>query len=160
MSWVDDLLGKTIMQDDTILPDRKILRFLQGDGAAVVVADNTTEQSTDVTISGGVASTISVNQSPTVGDSGAKYNNDGASGDLTVNLPDSPPVGTTFHGRVTAAHYLIFKANTGQFIRDDSAIGASAGSMRSSYIGATISIEAIKSTLWLVTISRGPWDLA
>jgi hypothetical protein len=53
-----DLLGKTITYAGvTTLPDRKILNFIGGDGAALSVADNPATGATDVTI-GGAGGTI------------------------------------------------------------------------------------------------------
>ncbi len=51
MGWLDDLLGKTIQQNATILPDRKLLNFLTG----FTVTDNPQNGSTDVAVSGGGA---------------------------------------------------------------------------------------------------------
>lgn len=164
MGWIDDLLGKTIMRGATVLPDRKILRFLNSDATVQVVDTPGTGDglgSTDVTISAaGAANNAATSQSPTVADSGTRYYNTTAVGALTINLPAAPPVGTVFHGRVGAAFNLIFQANTGQTIRDDNTVGASAGSIRSAYVGAAITIEALSATVWMVTVSRGPWDLA
>ncbi len=50
MSWLSDLLGKTIKTISETFPDRKILTFK---GAGVTVVDNPETGSTDVTISGG-----------------------------------------------------------------------------------------------------------
>jgi hypothetical protein len=50
MSWLDDLLGKTIMANGVIVPDRKLLNFRSG--VDVEIADNPVLQSTDVFIYG------------------------------------------------------------------------------------------------------------
>lgn len=50
MGFLDDLLGKTILRDGVVLPDRKKLNFIQGTGSAVTVADNPGTGATDVTI--------------------------------------------------------------------------------------------------------------
>lgn len=50
MGWIDDLLGKTVLRNGVVLPDRKKLNFIQGTGSAVTVADNPGTGATDVTI--------------------------------------------------------------------------------------------------------------
>ncbi len=50
MGWMDDLLGKTIQQNGSVFPDRKLLNFL---GSSVSITDNPQTQSTDVLITGG-----------------------------------------------------------------------------------------------------------
>ncbi len=50
MSWLDDLLGKTILRNSVVLPDRKKLNFIEGTHAALTVADNPGTGATDVTI--------------------------------------------------------------------------------------------------------------
>ncbi len=55
MSWLDDLLGKTIQKNGTALPDRKVMNFIEGDsGVAITVTDNPGTGATDVEFSGGV----------------------------------------------------------------------------------------------------------
>lgn len=49
MGWMDDLLGKNILQAGTLLPDRKKLNFL----GTVSITDNPQTESTDVNIVGG-----------------------------------------------------------------------------------------------------------
>jgi hypothetical protein len=48
MSWLSDLLGKTVKTEAETLPDRKVIRFMD----PATVEDNPTEGSTDVTIFG------------------------------------------------------------------------------------------------------------
>ncbi len=50
MTWLDDLLGKTVMSNGTPLPDRKLLNFRTG--ADVQVADNPALEATDVFVYG------------------------------------------------------------------------------------------------------------
>ncbi len=50
MSWLDDLLGKTILQNDEPLPDRKKLNFRSGPD--LEIADNPRLESTDVSLQG------------------------------------------------------------------------------------------------------------
>lgn len=139
------------------LPQRKNLNFIQGNGATVTVADNTSLGSTDVTIqSGAPASVVVVDQSPGVNDNGTRYNNHGASGDIVINLPAAPATGYTLSARVSDAHYIKFKANTGQTIRMDALISASAGYVRSTYVGAYLTVEWL-GTLWFVTALGGTW---
>lgn len=49
MGWMDDLLGKNILQAGSLFPDRKKLNFL----GTVTITDNPATESTDVTIVGG-----------------------------------------------------------------------------------------------------------
>lgn len=51
MGWMDDLLGKNILQAGTLLPDRKKLNFT----GTVSITDNPQTESTDVNIIGGGA---------------------------------------------------------------------------------------------------------
>lgn len=157
MSWLDDLLGKVIMLGGSELPQRKNLNFIQGASATVSVVDNTSLGSTDVTIDGGAAAaTVVVNQSPGASANGTRYNNHGASGDIVINLPAAPATGYTLSARVSDAHYIKFKANTGQTIRMDSMISASAGYVRSTYVGAYLTVEWL-GTLWFVSALGGTW---
>jgi hypothetical protein len=48
MSWLSDLLGKTVKTEAETLPDRKVIRFI----GPVTVEDNPSEGSTDVTLLG------------------------------------------------------------------------------------------------------------
>jgi hypothetical protein len=168
MSWLDDLLGKQIRNGDTILPDRKILRFIPS-SATISIEDNPSTVdgegnvlgSTDVTLDGaGPALSIVTDQVPTLAESGTRYYNPDASGAITISLPANPVIGTSFHGRVLAAFALIFDANVGQRIRYGADLGASSGNIQSSFVGATISLEAVSASLWIVTVSSGPWDLS
>lgn len=164
MSWLDDLLGKVIMLGDTRLPDRKILRFVQGNGVTVTAEDNSSTQdglgSTDITIDGGsVAETVTVNQSPAVTDSDKTYNNVGAGGEVIINLPSSPTVGTRFHAIIADAQYMRFKANTGQTIQVDSLTTASAGYTRCKTKGSKATVEAVSNTRWQIHSFNGPWDV-
>lgn len=164
MSWLDDLLGKVIMLGDTVLPDRKVLRFIQGNGVTVTAADNSSTQdglgSTDITINGGtVAETVTVDQSPSVGDTDKTYNNVGASGEVVINLPTMPTVGTRFHALVADAHYIRFKANTGQTIQVDQLTTAVAGYTRCGTKGSKATIEAVSNTRWQIHSFNGPWDV-
>lgn len=164
MSWIEDLLGKIVMLGSTVLPDRKRLRFVQGNGVTITIADNPSTAgglgSTDVTITGGApAATVTVDQSPAITDSGKTYNNVGASGMVTINLPASPTVGTRFRVLVADAQYMKFKANTAQTITYDSLTSASAGYVRSNYKGASMTVEAVSNTRWMCYSDRGPWDV-
>lgn len=158
MSWLDDLLGKTIALGGVVVADRKILNFIQANGITVTIADNPGLGSTDITLTGGSpAQTVIVDQSPAVSLSGTKYNNVGASGAIAINLPATPTVGTVFHARVADAQYIKFVANTGQTIQMDAIVSAVAGYVRSNYSGACMSIEAVSTTRWLCTLIQGPW---
>lgn len=164
MSWLDDLLGKVIMLGNTVLPDRKILRFIQGNGVTIVATDNSSTQdglgSTDITITGGaVAQTVTVDQSPTVNDTDKSFNNVGASGEVIINLPTTPTVGTRFHALVADAQYMRFKANTGQTIQVDQLTSAVAGYTRCKTKGSKATIEAVSSTRWQIHSFNGPWDV-
>lgn len=162
MSWLDDLLGKKIMHDAEILPDRKILRFVTGVGGRVTVVDNSDTEdglgSTDVTIDASPAETVTGNQTPGVEDDGTRYNNTGASTDLFILLPADPVVGTAFYLRVVEAHYMRFQANTGQVIQMDAILSASAGYVRSNYVGASIAIEYVGANKWFCSQIQGPWS--
>ncbi len=163
MSWIDDLTGKTIMLDGVELPQRKILQFLQGDGAGITIVDNPATSdglgSTDILIAGTAAESVIVDQAPTTGDSGTAYNNVGAAGPINVLLPASPvPVGTKFYLRVADAQYMRFTANTGQTIQMDAIVSASAGYIRSNYVGGSIAVEAVSSSRWFATGIQGSWS--
>lgn len=47
-TWLDDLLGKTILENGSPLPDRKLLNFI----GSLTIADNQSTLSTDITFSG------------------------------------------------------------------------------------------------------------
>jgi hypothetical protein len=49
-SWLDDLLGKTVLLNGSALPDRKLLNFIQGVGVGLTIVDNPATLSTDVTL--------------------------------------------------------------------------------------------------------------
>jgi hypothetical protein len=157
MSLLDDLLGKHIRNNGgALVPDRKTINII-----GATVTDNTATGETDLTIlNGGPAPvTALVDQAPTVGLSGTVYNNVGASGQVVINLPASPTVGTRFSVRVADTQYMKFLANTGQTIQLDSGVSAAAGFIRSNYSGASITVEAVSATRWFAHSDRGPWDI-
>jgi len=50
MGWLDDLLGKQIKTNETLVPMRKNLNFVDSDSAAFIVEDNDQTGATDVTV--------------------------------------------------------------------------------------------------------------
>ncbi len=160
MSWLDDLLGKVIMLGGTELPQRKNLNFLPGDNASITIEDNPSLGTTDVTIgAGSPGESVTVDQAPTMADNGKSFNNVGAGGMVTINLPANPSVGFRIHALVADAQYIKLKANTSQTITYDALTSALAGYVRSNYKGAKMTIEAVSTTRWMCHSDRGPWDV-
>ncbi len=110
---------------------------------------------------GGRAPTLTAigDQTPHTSMTGVIYNNITSAADITINLPASPPVGTSFSVRVGAAHYMKFLANTGQTILLDVSSSASAGFIRSNAVGSCMTIEAISSTVWICHSGAGSWTV-
>ena len=104
------------------------------------------------------AVTTTTDQSPSDSDSGTKYNNTGAGGEVKINLPSSPTIGTRYSLCVVAAQYMRLVANTGQTIQLDAMVSAVAGYMRSNYSGASATVEYVGSNQWFCYSIQGPWN--
>lgn len=165
MSWLDALLGKNIWRNDTALPDRKILRFIQGAGATVTVADNTSTDdglgSTDVTIDAGslpVSPVIDVDM--TADDNGTRYFIGDVEG-ITINLPPSADisVGYTASIRTQGIGTAKFQADgTDQISEQDGALSTlgqlqttKAGHVTVEWNGATWQVTAEGGIGWTLT---------
>jgi len=99
---------------------------------------------------------VSTGESPTIFDSGKNYIANG--GDVTVNLPTSPPIGTKFSGEVVTANYLKFQAGGSNVIYYGGSAGASGGYLRSNVIGSLTELRW-NGTYWFVTrVDVGTWS--
>lgn len=157
-SWIDDLLGKTIALAGTLLPNRKIANFIPGSGVSLTITDNTTLGATDIVINmGGVTASVTVDQNLTNADAGKSINNVGAGGEVKLNLPLNPTIGTSFEAIVADAQFMRFVANTGQTIQFDALTSASAGYIRSNYKGGSVRVKALSSTRWQAVQPVGLW---
>ncbi len=166
MSLLDDLLGKRLMLDDTILPDRKIMRIVRGPGSTITAEDNPATDdglgSTDVTIdAGGRVVTLSANASPVSDDNGTRYYNDDATGDITINLPDGVDVDRGFYlsFRQTGGHYLKVQAGAADAIMVEGVDMGAASYVRSTVNGACLTIEWTDAGYWLVTEQHATWKI-
>jgi len=92
-------------------------------------------------------------------DSGVVFNNTGASGSVAITAPTTPTVGEHHCLTVDAAQNFQFTAGTGQTISLGGAVGASAGNIQSSQVGAIVCLYADSTTSWIAQNMTGQWTL-
>lgn len=163
----------------TTSPDRKLdvldasnpqLRLTYTDGS--VYTDFQTDSSgnltitptgTKVTIAKPVLTTVLVSAkttttSPTSTDSGTLYTNEGATSEVTFNLPTAV-AGLAYTFYVQDTDGLKIVANTGDTIRIGGVVSASAGYAESLVVGSSLTLTAINATEWVATSFIGSWSL-
>lgn len=82
-----------------------------------------------------------------------------ATAEVYNTLPDAPTVGTHYTLVVMDADGGRLTANTGDTIRLSTAVSASAGNVRSTTIGSTLTVVAVSATSWVATSITGTWEV-
>lgn len=181
-TWLDDLLGKTLLVNGVVLPDRKKLNFITALGGTVTGADNPGAGQSEITIgtTGVMPLLLSLNANGfgdpldarevdggyQLANAQTGYTFDCTAGDLMVLTPATPVVGTVFNfacsyaGAIGAGHEILkVKANTGQTIRLAELVSASAGFVRTQSKGAMMQIVCVTTTTWDVTYFTNTWTV-
>lgn len=156
--WVNDILGKIILQANVPVVDRKKLNFVSG----ATVADNVATGSTDITILGGgggfgsavVAKTS--NYALLSGDTNKVFTNTGAGGTVIFTLP-AATVSLSYSFSVEVAHVLELLAIGTDVIRVGSTQSAAAGNAQSNTIGSTMILLCTKAGVWSAFSAPGTW---
>lgn len=93
-------------------------------------------------------------------DYGRRYDNRGASGPVTLQLPPSASltVGWYIEVRVAASQLLTVGAQGGDVIQHDDAVTAAAGYMQSAFKGTCALVEYAGAGEFFVVEQRGTWD--
>lgn len=94
----------------------------------------------------------------TTSDVGGVHTNTGAAGATQLALPGAAAL-YTYTFVVTAAQHLRVDAATGDTIRLNSSVSASAGYVRSNAIGSSITLVAVDTTQWIATSIVGTWTV-
>jgi len=110
--------------------------------------------------SGGVEKIIEAhtgNDTLTVAESGSVHTNLGATGTISLSLPQSAAAGTVFTFAVQAVQELRIYPGSGEAIRDDS--GQTADKYKSANaIGESITVVADSNGDWVTTAKNGTWS--
>lgn len=156
-SWLDDLLGKTIMVDGTVLPDRKKLNFKPA--ASVTIVDNEQLGSTDVTIHTGSTSAV-------MSGSGSMTLNASDSGSTLVNTaPTLWTLPAASDGLVFEVINMVVGGTTIKAIGSDliafgAAVSSAGGTQVTIDLYASVRIRAV-GTKWIaVGAVNGGWAAA
>lgn len=92
--------------------------------------------------------------------SGVIYTNTGASGAVNLTLPTPGLAGVRYSLVIAANQYVRFTAGTGWTIRDGATLSATAGYIRSTTVGSTLTLVNIDtSSQWVVLNKTGTWTV-
>lgn len=97
-------------------------------------------------------------------ESSKRFTNTGASGEITLTLPDvydgdASFLGQHFEGIVTAAQYLRFTAPTGETITTTAGtVSASGGYIRSNAVGSKVTLTKVAANAWHAE-THGTWTV-
>ncbi len=91
-------------------------------------------------------------------ESGSVYTNEGATAKVYIQLPTAVK-GLRYSGIVQDTDGLRLVANTGDTIRINTAVSASAGFCEATAIGASVDLIAINATEWIALSSLGTWTV-
>lgn len=103
---------------------------------------------------------VTSDTSPDAQFSGAIYTNIGASGTVNLTLPTPGLAGVRYSLVIAANQYVRFTAGTGWTIRDGATLSATAGYIRSTTVGSTLTLVNIDaSSQWVVLSKTGTWTV-
>jgi hypothetical protein len=105
-------------------------------------------------------SVVTTDQTPTVTDSDTLYQNTAAGALVTVTLPSSPTVGTTFTAVVQNANGIKFQCPASTTVWVGTTQSSSAGYTQSTANGSSITLVCINSTTWAAVAVTGTWTTA
>jgi hypothetical protein len=109
---------------------------------------------------GASAITITADTSSPISPTANTYHsNSGSSVDITYNLPTSPTTGTTIAFYVVANHYCKLQAPASTTIYLGTTTCATAGYVRSTAVGSTVTLIAVSSTVWMAWPVTGTWTV-
>jgi len=92
----------------------------------------------------------------TVAQSRTTFTNSGATGLVTLTLPDAA-AGLVYRFRVADTDGLKIAAATGDTIRVGSSVSAAAGNVQSSIVGEMVELEAVSDSEWVAGPYVGAW---